>query len=265
MLPAATLAGVVGAAALTGVAGVSALTGVAGASALTGVAGAAAWSVRGRSSSVFGRSVWRGAPGRKTIALTFDDGPSESTPELLSVLDRLDVKATFFEIGRHVRRLPSVAAEVRAAGHETGNHTDTHPYLCLLTPAQIRDEIARAQETLGGTPGGGTRWFRAPYGVRWFGLRAAQAEFGLTGVMWTVIGRDWKYSARRIAQRVLRHASPGGIVCLHDGRALAERPDIRATIDAVGEIVRELQQRGYSFATMTELVCPTTSPRESSR
>src|ERR1017187_3831137 len=82
-----------------------------------------AWAVRGRASSVFGPSVHHGPSGRKAIALTFDDGPSESTPCVLELLDKYQTPATFFQIGANVERLPEIARAVHAAGHEIGNHS----------------------------------------------------------------------------------------------------------------------------------------------
>ncbi len=213
-----------------------------------------AWAVRGRSSSVFGRSVWRGPTNARDVALTFDDGPSESTPALLGVLQRFGVRATFFQCGVHVRRLPEVAREVAAAGHEIGNHTEHHARLWLRSGSFLRAEIGLAQESIAAVTGMRPRLFRAPYGVRWPGLGGVQREFGLTGVMWTVIGNDWVLPAPAITERVLRSAGPGGIVCLHDGRELTERPDISATIDAVREIVPRLLDQGYRFRTVGEWV-----------
>src|SRR4051812_34693810 len=86
-----------------------------------------AWAVRGRSSSLLAPSVWRGPAHRRAIALTFDDGPSEATPRLLAILAAHNVRATFFLCGANVRRLPEIARAIRRAGHELGNHTDTHP------------------------------------------------------------------------------------------------------------------------------------------
>src|SRR5882672_3931739 len=85
-----------------------------------------AWAVRGRSSSVFAPSAWRGKPGRKAIALTFDDGPSPATPALLELLAPYKTPATFFQIGQSVAALPDIARAVLAAGHEIGNHSQTH-------------------------------------------------------------------------------------------------------------------------------------------
>src|SRR5436309_305059 len=87
------------------------------------------WAVRGRASRIFGDSIYHGDRSRPAIALTFDDGPSESTPQLLDVLDQHNARATFFMCGANIRRCPDIAQEVQRRGHEIGNHTDTHPRL----------------------------------------------------------------------------------------------------------------------------------------
>jgi peptidoglycan/xylan/chitin deacetylase (PgdA/CDA1 family) len=225
----------------------------------SGVAAAAGfmgYAVRGRSSSVFGQSLYHGDRRRPVLALTFDDGPSESTPKLLDVLDEYHVPATFFMCGENVRRFPGVARQVAARGHEIGNHTDSHPRLDFKSPRFIYGEMARAQETIQEATGVTPRWFRAPYGVRWFGVGQAQELLGLRGVMWTVIGRDWRWPAARISARVLNNAANGGIVCLHDGRGLRPAPDIGATIEAVESIIPRLQERGFEFLALTEILCP---------
>lgn len=224
-----------------------------------------AWAVRGRSSSVFGPSHWRGPADRSALALTFDDGPSESTPALLEVLDRHRVPATFFQCGANVDRLPSIAREVAAAGHELGNHSYSHPLLCFRSPAFMRDELRRAQDSIALHTGAAPVWFRAPFGVRWFGLGAAARAVGVTGVMWTVIGYDWSRTADAVAQRVANRVSNGAILCLHDGRELRPKPDIRATVDAVRRLVPLLLDRGFTFHTVTRLLCPMTSSSASSK
>src|SRR5438045_3050809 len=82
---------------------------------------------------------------------------------------------------------------VATRGHEIGNHTDSHPRLDFKSPRFIYREMAQAQATIQEITGVAPRWFRAPYGVRWFGVAQAQQLLGLRGVMWTVIGRDWKW------------------------------------------------------------------------
>jgi peptidoglycan/xylan/chitin deacetylase (PgdA/CDA1 family) len=223
------------------------------------VAGSAvlAYAVRGRSSALLADSVYHGVRSRPAIALTFDDGPSESTPDLLELLDRHGARATFFMCGANVRRLGGVARQVLAAGHEIGNHSETHPYLCLRSPAEIERELARAQSSIEDATGVRPRFFRAPYGVRWFGLRTAQRRLGLRGVMWTRIGLDWKLPADRIGSRLLRGANNGAIFCLHDGRQLASRPNIDATIGALRLVLPALIDQGFHFENITDILCPT--------
>jgi peptidoglycan-N-acetylglucosamine deacetylase len=226
---------------------------------LAGAAASAAlmaWAVRGRSASIFGRSVWRGPRNSPAIALTFDDGPSESTPRVLEILARHAVPATFFQVGRNVERLPAVAREVRAAGHDIGNHSHSHPLLCFRSPVFIETDLRQAQETICRHTGQAPVWFRAPFGVRWFGLAGAQQRLGLTGVMWTVIGYDWRLKVDGIVEAVSRGVSNGAILCLHDGRELRPKPDLGATVEAVRRLVPMLLDRGYKFETLSRLLCP---------
>lgn len=218
--------------------------------------GVLAYGVRGRSSTLMGPSVWRGPRSRRAIALTFDDGPSESTRVLLDTLAEHEAKATFFPLGYHVKRLPAVARSLVEAGHEVGNHSDTHPHLYLRPPQFIRSEVGRAQMTIQDTLGITPRWFRAPFGARWFGLREALDEHNLTGVMWTTIARDWALDGQAVADRIQGAAKPGAILCLHDGRELRQKPDIRSTIFAMQRLLPEWKAAGFEFVTLSELLCP---------
>ncbi|HYP12807.1 MAG TPA: polysaccharide deacetylase family protein, partial [Bryobacteraceae bacterium] len=152
------------------------------------------------------------------VALTFDDGPSPSTPRLLELLQQLAIPATFFQVGVNVRRLPDITRTISDLGHELANHTDTHARLWLQSPSAVRLEIELAQSTILQAAGKAPKWFRAPYGVRWFGVAAAQRDLKLTGAMWTVIGLDWKLAAPAVADRLIHGAGNGAIFCLHDGR-----------------------------------------------
>ena len=99
---------------------------------------------------------------------------------------------------------------------------------------------------------------RAPFGVRWFGYRAMQEKLGLLGVMWTVIGLDWKWTPEAVSARVLRGAAHGAIVCLHDGRGCDARPDIRVTLEAVKRILPAMRALGVRFETVSQILCPAT-------
>ena len=218
-------------------------------------AGAAlAYAVRGRSAAIFGPSVYRGDRGRKAIALTFDDGPSESTPALLELLARCNVRATFFMCGTNVERLPQIAQAVVAAGHEIGNHSDTHPRFDFCSGAFIYGELAETQRKIAQVTGVTPKLFRAPYGVRWFGMRAAQKRLDLLGVMWTVMGCDWKLPASGIVARIATGADNGGIICLHDGRGVQAEPNVQEMLKAVEQVVPRLRQDGFAFETVSEIL-----------
>ena len=232
-------------------------TGIAGLAGAGASAAFLAWAVRGRASAVFGPSVHRGPGSRNVIALTFDDGPSESTPRVLELLDKYQAPATFFQVGANVERLPDIARAVHAAGHEIGNHSQTHPLFCFHSKEFIFQEFARAQRTIVDVTGFVPTLLRAPFGARWFGFRTAQRRLQLLGVMWTAIGYDWKLKADTIVSRMLAGMTNGAILCLHDGREVQANPDIRETVAAVDRLIPMLRDQGYEFETVSRLLCPT--------
>ena len=227
--------------------------------AIAGAAAASAWAVRSPRSSAFAPSVWHGPRDRRSIALTFDDGPSESTPEILEILDRRQARATFFQCGLNARRLPEISRAVVAAGHEIGNHSYTHLLLSLHGRGIIEQEFSLAQQTIADTTGFSPSLLRAPYGVRWPGFRGMQKRLGLVGIMWTVIGYDWSLPCNAIVDRVKRGFANGAIICLHDGRELRVKPDVRATVEAVRTLVPLIEDQGYNLKTVSQLLCPTNS------
>ena len=180
------------------------------ATALGAVAVAVRYAVKAPSSQVFGYSVFAGPGNRRTIALTFDDGPSPGTLAILEYLKQEGIRATFFQCGANIERHPEITRAVHVAGHEIGNHTFSHLRLCprigwqpnFSSRRAIFEEFVRTQvlmQTLGVRP----RLLRVPYGLRWFGLRETQRRLGLLGVMWTVIGHDWEWDADAVTKLVL--------------------------------------------------------------
>jgi len=147
---------------------------------------------------------------------------------------------------------------VAAHGHEIGNHSYSHPYLFLRSPGGIENELRRAQETIEWRTGARPTFFRAPYGARWFGLGQAQRKMHLTGIMWSAIGYDWYRRADEVVAHMAASASNGAILCLHDGRELREKPDVRTTVETVRRLVPILLDRGYKFETIGRLLCPKT-------
>jgi len=218
------------------------------------VGGTLAWGATVPSSQLFGRTVCRtGDP--SIMALTFDDGPNPSvTPQLLALLDRYNVKATFFLIGRHVRAVPSLAREIVERGHGIGNHTETHPSLALLSSRGIANELDRCDEAMFSATGLTARWMRPPYGFRSPLLNAIVVRRGNAGVaMWSVMARDWKpQPAEPVIQR-LRRARGGDIVLLHDGDPRALNGDRRHVIAALEYWLPRWKDSGVRFASMNEI------------
>ena len=127
-----------------------------------------------------------------------------------------------------------------------------HPRLLWKTPGKIAYEIDRAQKVITYRTGQPPKFFRPPYGLRWFGLFPILRSSGLTAVLWSVNGRDWKLPARRIAGRVLRRAHSGAIILLHDGVPPRQSGDRQQTVEALQEILPALKCR-YQFVTVSEL------------
>lgn len=188
--------------------------------------------------------------GAKLVALTFDDGPSATgTERILRVLEKQDVRATFFMVGTLAKARPDLARRVVAAGHDVGTHTYSHKRLASLRFAQARREIVMGRRAVESVTGRPTPLVRPPYGAlndaSWRAVRDAQA----IAVLWDVDPRDWtKPGSRRIADHVISHVRPGSVVLLHDGGG-----DRLQTARSLSRIIRELRKRGYVFVTLTEL------------
>ncbi len=221
---------------------------------LGGLSATAAYGSVSKGSQLFGPSVYRGPGRRRTIALTFDDGPSEGTLPLLDYLHKERVWATFFQCGMNVRRLPQIAGEVAAAGHQLGNHSYSHPRLLFKSRDFIDREFSEAQKVIQVETGITPMLLRPPYGFRWLGLREVQEKLSLLGVMWTTMAYDWRWPADRIAAHVINNSFPGGIICLHDGRGVNPKPDVGDTLRAVQRIVPILKDAGYSFEVISDLM-----------
>jgi peptidoglycan/xylan/chitin deacetylase (PgdA/CDA1 family) len=142
-------------------------------------------------SQIFGRTLIAGDdPGQ--IALTFDDGPNDAaTPELLEVLARHGVRATFFMMGDFAKLRPEIARRVAAGGHLLGNHTMSHPRLSVQPAARVRQELADCKAVLEDITGAAIDFFRPPFGARRPMVLRAARELGLTPVTWNVSGHDW--------------------------------------------------------------------------
>jgi len=206
---------------------------------------------------LYGPVFWHARTTERVIALTFDDGPCHPyTEQLLEVLDREGIRATFFQVGNNVVREPTLATEV-ASQHVVGNHTFTHPHLTWSRPITIRDELERGQDAIHDATGKLPTIFRVPHG--WYGPQTISVaeEVGLRCMGWSVMAWDWnKPPQQTIQDRILRGVRPGGVTLLHDGQDTDAYPkaDRSHTIVAVPHIIQRLKQDGYRFLTLPELM-----------
>jgi peptidoglycan/xylan/chitin deacetylase (PgdA/CDA1 family) len=187
----------------------------------------------------------------KVVALTFDDGPNPPyTLDLLDALDRYQIKAAFFMIGRNIELHPDVARAVLARGHEVGNHSYYHTPMLLRLPAFVRSEIAATDALLRQVGVHGEIYFRSPYGVHLFAVPYVLAQQQKKNILFDVIVGDWLVQDPAcIAQRVLDRTTPGSIIALHDGGGARA-----GTVAATGLIVEALRDRGYRFVSIGELL-----------
>src|SRR5512140_326243 len=156
-------------------------------------------------SQLYGRTLTHGSDPNQ-MALTFDDGPNDPhTLHLLDVLSRHNAKATFFLIGKYVRQRPDIVRAIAAAGHEIGNHTDSHPNLILVSAARLRQELETCNKALEDALGKKVTLFRPPFGGRRPNVLRTARRMGLSPVMWSVTGYDWSAnSADKIVDTVSR-------------------------------------------------------------
>lgn len=202
--------------------------------------------------TLLGPALVRGdarAGGERSVALTFDDGPSDDTARILDVLKAEHVRATFFVCGRAAEERPDLVRRIAAEGHQIGNHTYSHPWLYLMPRRSIAQEIDRTQDAVERITGARPTLFRPPYGVRWFGLWSLLRERGLTMVLWSDRGYDGRYGAPGIAKATLDGLEPGAIILLHDGFEAkpAAQVDRSATVRALPAIIAGVRRAGYRF------------------
>jgi peptidoglycan/xylan/chitin deacetylase (PgdA/CDA1 family) len=190
---------------------------------------------------------FNGPAAGRMVALTFDDGPSIYTPQVLATLDHYGVHATFFEIGRQVAPLAATARAVIRDGDVIGDHTWSHP---VLTAANTAAEIDPTQTAIRTATGFTPCLLRPPYGTAPQAVVDIARAHGLLTIQWDVDPSDWsRPGASVIAQRVLAAVHPGAIVIMHDGGG-----DRSETVSALHTIVPTLIARGYRLVTVPQLL-----------
>lgn len=198
--------------------------------------------------------VLRGSHEDMRVALTFDDGPDRRfTPQVLDVLKKHDVKATFFLMGSRIKALPDVTRRIDQEGHSIGNHTYWHPKLYRESTDRMKWEVTETDDILNEVIGYRPKLFRAPYGGLNEELVENMAEMDLTVVGWSVDSLDWmQLDAEEVQKNVLSNTQPGSIILMHSGGHWTQ--DLTGTVKSLDQIILKLKQDGIKFVTVSELL-----------
>jgi len=197
--------------------------------------------------------IFRG-PEVKQIALTFDDGPDPRfTPQILDVLHRKGVKATFFVVGARAKKFPGLLRRMSHEGHLIGNHSYSHPNFRNRSIKQFQSEILRTEKIIQNVVGYRPQLIRPPYGE----IKEEQVQWakknGYTLVNWNVDSQDWKgIDEKKVFSNVMSTAGPGSIILQHSGGGVGS--DLTGTIQALPKIIDALQAQGYQFVDLSELL-----------
>jgi peptidoglycan/xylan/chitin deacetylase (PgdA/CDA1 family) len=198
------------------------------------------------------RAITRGNPWLPEVALTFDDGPSQYTPQILAILQRYGVHATFFSIGQNIAQFPAYLQQGWAGKNAVENHTFTHPHLTALPFAHIYRELSATQSAVLKETGMCPTVFRPPYGEYNADVVSAASQLGLSIVTWDADASDWlspQPSAEVIASRILNAADNGAIFLLHEGGGNRAN-----TIAALPAIITGLLARGLTLVTVPQML-----------
>lgn len=195
--------------------------------------------------------VERGPASEPRVALTFDDGPDPRfTPEILNILEREGVPATFFVVGEAMAAYPDVVKRAADGGFEIANHTYTHTLAGALTPKEIRQEITRTSDLIRQMTGQEPRYLRPPRGELTGHFILEARRQGLRIPLWTIrVERAEVKTPEALARRIVEETENGHIILLHDGRL-----DRRLTVQALPLIISGLKERGFAFVTLDELL-----------
>ncbi|MTE18747.1 polysaccharide deacetylase family protein [Streptomyces sp. TRM43335] len=182
--------------------------------------------------------------GGRTVSFTFDDGPDPThTPNLLAVLRKHNVKATFCLWGDRVRQYPHLVRQIAADGHRLCNHTMSHQDLGGWSQWQVRQNLEQTDNVIRqAAPGARITYFRAPYGS-WGQSPQVAASMGMQPLGWRMDIGDWQPpGTAELVRRITQGVTPGAVVLMHDGGG-----DRSQTVAAVDQTIPQLKSQGYTF------------------
>lgn len=184
----------------------------------------------------------------KKIYLTFDDGPSEYTNDLLNLLDFYHVKATFFVVSKFAYDNPNIISRIKDEGHLIGLHSYEHKNALVQLPTETIIDFKSSMNSISKF-NIGINYYRPPWGhINLYTLIEIR-KYKLKLFLWNVMVGDWKgnISSNTIAKNILKRVKNGSIICLHDGRGKNFAP--KRTIEALKIAIPILLEKGYLFQT----------------
>lgn len=184
----------------------------------------------------------------KVLSISFDAAwGNEDTQQLIDILEKYQVKATFFVVGGWVDNFPESVKALSDAGHEVMNHSDTHPHMTQISKEKMKEEVERCNDKIEKITGKRPNLLRAPYGDYNNDVVQTVREAGCFTVQWDVDSLDWKnLSAAEITKRVTEKVKPGSIVLFHNAAL--------HTPEALPGILEKLQGQGYRFVPISSLI-----------
>lgn len=192
----------------------------------------------------------RGGSARKEVALTFDDGPSAYTGQVLDALKRYRAKGTFFILGNQIDSFPVQLQRILAEGNAVGNHSWNHSNFTSLSTGDMRGQFSDVNGTLVAKGVPEPKLFRPPYGAYNPQVSAEAARKGMLTVLWDVDTNDYTQPApQQIADTVIRDAQPGSIILMHDGGGPRQ-----STVAALPLIIKGLRKRGFDMVTVPQML-----------
>lgn len=197
----------------------------------------------------FLKAIHRENTATRQIALTFDDGPHPTyTPQVLALLEKYGIKATFFCIGKHILQHPELVKKLYDRGHVVANHTFTHaPTIDFHSKAKWLSELRQTDEAIANTVGRKPVFFRPPYGVTTPHLAKAIWETGHTVVGWRVRPYDTlRRPPQQLINTILKQTKPGDIILLHDTH--------QRIVPVLEQLLPQLKQRGFEMVTVEKLI-----------
>lgn len=215
---------------------------------LLGVLAALVWASADIGSGVYLKALCRAESADRVVALTFDDGPdADSTPRVLDLLKRYDVRATFFVVGEQARQNPELIHRMVAEGHTVAGHSYYHlPQSTLWSSQRYTEELFRCNDVVARLTGLRMRLYRPPFGVTNPPIARAVKNLGLIPVGWSVRSLDtMTKDTDRVVDRVMRGLRGGDVILLHDRLENSE--------ELLEKLLTALRTQHYTTATVDEL------------